>query len=317
MARIEIRTALQLLGDEVIRVVGRQEGTLTHAASIWDAQNEQAMTFCSKSGTQAADSIRSTKAGVVLCADDPLLDTLAHSGKTLVVVRDPRLSFLRLVAALFTEPGPRGIHPTAVIDSEAIIHPDVYIGPFATLGRCEIGQGTVIHAHVHIYSKTRIGREVVIHAGIVIGADGFGYQRNEAGEFEKFTHVGGVVIEDNVEIGANTCVDRGTLGDTIIRVGAKIDNLVHIAHNVVVGRHTAVIAHAMVGGSTRIGDHAWVAPSACLRDGISIGNSVTIGLAALVVSDVPDGAIVMGAPARPSNEYKRLISALKQLAGIQ
>jgi UDP-3-O-[3-hydroxymyristoyl] glucosamine N-acyltransferase len=157
---------------------------------------------------------------------------------------------------------------------------------------------------------------VIIHAGTVIGADGFGYERNDGGELEKFPHLGHVVLEDNVEVGSNTCIDRGTLGDTIIREGAKIDNLVHIAHNVVVGRHAVVIAHAMIGGSTRIGDYAWVAPCACVRDVVSIGDRAMIGLGAVVVRDVPDGATVMGIPARPVDEYKKILEASKRAAGL-
>jgi UDP-3-O-[3-hydroxymyristoyl] glucosamine N-acyltransferase len=154
---------------------------------------------------------------------------------------------------------------------------------------------------------------VIIHAGTVIGADGFGYERNEDGTFEKFPHLGGVVIEDDVEIGANACIDRGTLAPTRIREGAKIDNLVHIAHNVDVGRHAAVIAHAMIGGGTRIGDYGWVAPCACLRDGIVIGTRSTVGLGAVVTKSIGDDATVMGAPARGASEYKASLDAIKRL----
>src|SRR5690606_230154 len=124
-------------------------------------------------------------------------------------------------------------------------------------------------------------RNVTINAGTVIGAEGFGYQRNENGEFEKFPHIGGVIINDNVDVGSNTSIDRGALGNTIIGEGAKIDNLVHIAHNVKVGKHAAVIAHAMIGGSSVIGDYSWVAPNSAIRDQISIGNRVTVGLGAV------------------------------------
>lgn len=308
---------LKILGDDVVRVIGPTERVVTHPAAIREAQSEQAITFCSKRATDTVELIRSTKAGVVVCADVQSLRELTNSEKTLVVVSNPRLSFLRVVQSFFAEPSPRGKHQTTVIDPEAKIHPNVYVGPFSYLGKCEIGEGTVIHGHAYIYSGTRIGRNVIIHAGTVVGADGFGYERNESGELERFPHLGGVIIEDNVEIGANTCIDRGTLGDTIIREGAKIDNLVHIAHNVVVGRHAAVIAHAMVGGSTRIGDYAWVAPCACLRNVISIGNRATVGLGALVVKDVPDGTTVMGVPARPAEEYEKILRAVKQVAGVE
>jgi len=319
METIKLTKVLDALGDAVITVIGPTERIITHPAPIQEAQDERAITFSRHGGAKGLQLIQDTKAGVVICKDDPPLGELATSGKTFIIVEKPRLSFLRLVRTLFVEPKPRGIHPTAVINPETNIHPDAFIGPFTYVGsKCEIGAGTVIYGHVHIYSKTRIGRNVIIHAGTVIGADGFGYERNERGELEKFPHVGGVVIEDNVEIGANTCVDRGTLGNTVIREGAKVDNLVHIAHNVVVGRHAAVIAHAMVGGSTRIGDYAWIAPSACLRDVISIGERAIVGLGALVVKDVQDGTTVMGVPARPAEEYKLTLRALRQLtSGLQ
>jgi len=313
MEMIGLKRVIDILGEAVVRIMGTTQRSITHPMSIGDAQNELAITFCSKAGPDALMLIRSTKAGVVICKEDHLLDELRDSGKTLIVVRDPRLSFIRLVNDLFTEVKPKGIHPTAIIDPEARIHPDIYIGPFTYVGKCVISEGTIVYGHVHIYSKTRIGRNVIIHAGTVIGSDGFGYQRNERGELEKFPHLGGVVIEDNVEIGSNTCIDRGTLGDTIILEGAKIDNLVHIAHNVTVGKHAIVIAHAMVGGSAHVGDYAWVSPSACVRDGISIGDQSTVGLGAVVVRDVPDTITVMGTPARPADEYKALLQVLKKL----
>jgi UDP-3-O-[3-hydroxymyristoyl] glucosamine N-acyltransferase len=145
------------------------------------------------------------------------------------------------------------------------------------------------------------------------GPVGFGYSRNEKGELEKFPHLGGVVIEDDVDIGSNTSIDRGTLGNTLIRQGAKIDNLVHIAHNVVVGKHAAVIAHAMIGGSTVIGDYGWVAPSAALMNGIAIGTYATVGLGAVVTKDIPADETWAGIPARPLKEFSAIQRALKGL----
>jgi len=126
-----------------------------------------------------------------------------------------------------------------------------------------------------------------------------------------------VLIEDNVEIGANTCIDRGSLGDTKICEGTCIDNLVHIAHNVYVGKHAVVIANAMVGGGTRIGDFAWVAPSACIRDRITIGDKSFVGLASLVTKDVSNGETVLGSPARSLEEQKRLLSHWATVIGNQ
>jgi len=281
--------------------------------------SELAITFCNKIGADARELIRSTKAGVVLCCNDRSLAELAVRGKTLIQVRNPRLSFLRLIGAVFAEPRPRGIHPTAVIDPDAKIHPDVYIGPFTYVGKCEIGEGTVIYGHIHIYGgNVKIGKNVVIHAGTVIGVDGFGYARNEGGELEHFPHLGGVIIEDDVEIHSNVNIDRATLGNTIIGQGTKIDKFCHIGHNVVIGKHCVIIAHSMLGGSARIGDYVWIAPCACIRDGgIRIGAHALIGMGTVVTRDVPDGAAVMGVPARPIEDYKRILKAVKQLAGVE
>jgi len=296
------------LGTDIIKVIGDINRRISHPAPIKDAANGEALTFCNATGEKALSLLTQTRAGVIVCNPDVELDRVAEGmQKTLIIVNSSRLAFLRLVQVFFSEPLPRGIHPTAVIDPRSRIHPDTYIGPYTSIGNCEIGQGAVIYGHVHIYDKVRIGRDVIIHAGTVIGGDGFGYERNDLGEMEKFPHIGGVRIEDYVEIGSNTCVDRGTLGDTVIREGAKVDNLVHIAHNVVVGRHSVIIAHAMIGGGTQIGDYAWVAPASSIRDGIVVGEHTTIGLGAVVVRDVPPALTVMGVPARSAETYKKLL----------
>jgi UDP-3-O-[3-hydroxymyristoyl] glucosamine N-acyltransferase len=214
-------------------------------------------------------------------------------------VANPRRSFIRIVGAFFAPPKPTGVHPTAVVDPRTELGDDVHIGPFACVEAAKVGGGSVIHGHVHIYPGVRIGRNVTIHAGAVIGADGYGYERNEAGVLEKFPHLGGVVIEDEAEIGANACIDRGTLGDTVISEGAKIDDLVYVAHNVTVGRHAAVIALSAIAGGARIGDRAWIAPGATVRDKQSVGADARVGIGAAVLEDVPGGSTVAGVPARP------------------
>lgn len=273
------------------------------------------VSFCGATARNSKDLLTNTHAGLLIL--DGALSGTATSAEVLAVIEsdNARLDFLRVVQHFFAPARPHGVSPHATIAASARLAPDAYVGPGCTVGeQVEIGSGTVVHAGVHIYERVRIGKNVTIHSGTVIGADGFGYERNDDGELVKFPHVGGVVIEDDVEIGANTCIDRGSLGDTRVCQGARIDNLVHVAHNTVVGRHAAVIAHAMVGGSTRIGDYAWVAPSACLRDRIEIGEHAVVGLAAVVTKDVPAGATVMGAPARDADSQKRLLARLSQLA---
>lgn len=244
------------------------------------------------------DLVSSSKAAVIICDAESAIDYVAKVGKVLIVTDNPRLAFLRVVAAIFqVRPHPE-IHPTAYVHPGAVIGEGVFIGPFTYIGKSRVGEGSVIYGHVHVYDNVSIGHRVIIHAGTVIGSDGFGYQKNEDGVLEKFPHIGGVVIEDDVEIGANTTIDRGTLGDTLIRARARIDNLVHVAHNVDVGEDAGVVANVMIGGSTKIGAGAWVAPSATLRDGISIGADATIGMSALVTKSVPMQETWAGLPAR-------------------
>lgn len=232
-----------------------------------------------------------------------------------ISVHDPRLCFIKCLNKFFAPQKPVGIHPTAVIDETAQIDPSCYIGAYSVIGaNCIIEAGSCIYPHVCLYDGVKIGQNVIIHANTVIGADGFGYQRDDKGHFEKFPHYGHVIIEDNVEIGSNTSIDRGTLGDTIIRENAKIDNLVHIAHNVYIGEETAVIAQSIIGGSAKIGARSWIAPAAAVMNGIELGQDSFVGMSATVTKNVAQGDVVVGSPARPIKIYQKMMRALKQLA---
>jgi UDP-3-O-[3-hydroxymyristoyl] glucosamine N-acyltransferase len=284
------------------RVLGDIDRCVTTPAVIHEG-SEQSVSFCSRKAEGALELIRNSRARVIVCSSDLGFAEEDYRDRTLILVSNPRLAFIRIMQRYFAERVRFGIHPTAVIDEEADIHPNVSIGPSSYIGRCRIGENTTIYGNVYIYPNVRIGKNVIIHAGTVVGAAGFGYERNDKGELENFPHVGGVVIEDNVEIGSNASIDRGTLGNTIVGQGSKIDNLCHIAHNVVIGKHCAIIAQSMIGGSTRIGDYCWIAPCACLRDGIEIGRNAVIGMGSVVTRNVGDGQVVFGAPAK---EHKKL-----------
>lgn len=174
-----------------------------------------------------------------------------------------------------------------VIGSHTKIAADVKIGPNSVIANCTIGTGTIIGANC------------------TFGLPGFGYERAETGEYVRFPHVGRIVIGTRVEIGSNTCIDRGSLGDTKIGDGAKIDNLVHIAHNVILGRNSVVIANAMVAGSVQVGDGAWIAPSSCIRNQLKVGKEALIGMGAVVVKDVAEGEIVAGNPGKPFKKAEK------------
>jgi UDP-3-O-[3-hydroxymyristoyl] glucosamine N-acyltransferase len=250
----------------------------------------------------ALENIQRTAAEIIICHKNVVLSDDLKREKCFVITEQPRLVFLRIVQQLFVPKIIYGKHPTASVHPEAEIHPDTFIGAFTYIGKCKIGAGSVIYGHCYLYDKVSVGKNVTIHAGTVIGADGFGYSRNEKGEAEKFPHIGGVTIEDDVEIGSNTCIDKGALGNTLIKRGAKIDNLVHIAHNVVVGENAFVIALSMIGGSTVLGDNSWIAPSAAVMNGIKVGENAVIGLGAVVLKDVPLNAKMVGNPAVNKNK---------------
>lgn len=154
----------------------------------------------------------------------------------------------------------------------------------------QIGKNTVLKNCI-------IGDNVIIGANCSIGFQGLGIEMGDEG-YERFPHIGKVIIEDNVEIGSNVCIDRGSLGDTVIKSGVRVDNLVHIAHNAIIGHDTAIIANAMIAGSTVIGDNAWIGPGSSIIDGVTIGDNALVGIGAVVLSDVETGATMIGNPAK-------------------
>jgi UDP-3-O-[3-hydroxymyristoyl] glucosamine N-acyltransferase len=237
---------------------------------------------------------------------------------TLLVSKNPRLSFMRAAGRYFAPQLPQaGIHPTAVIAPSAAIDPTAHIGALCYVGEgSSVGASSVLYPNVIVYDRVSIGARCLINSGTVIGADGFGYERNEAGELEKFPHLGGVIICDDAEIGSNTSIDRGSLGNTIIHPRARVDNLVHVAHNVQVGEDAAVIALTMLGGSVKLGDRSWIAPGAVLMNQVTVGPDAVVGLGAVVVKDVAPAQTVMGAPAQDSAVFKASRAALMKLTDL-
>ena len=184
------------------------------------------------------------------------------------------------------------VHAGARVDESAVLGPGAVIGSGTSIGaETEVGPNTVI-------ANATIGGRVRVGANCSIGLPGFGYERDTHGHYIRFPHVGRVVIEDDVEVGSNTCIDRGALGDTWIGAHSKIDNLVHIAHNVEIGRNAVIVAHAMIGGSVVIGDDVWCAPAALIRNQLRIEAGAVVGMGAVVVRAVGAGETVVGNPAR-------------------
>jgi UDP-3-O-[3-hydroxymyristoyl] glucosamine N-acyltransferase len=301
------------LGDSNTQVVNNNPDYKFTTVGTTLPGTEQTMVFISSDRKDKEQLVRDTKAKIIICDFEVENEWVAANQKCLIKVKDPKLFFSIVANELFVKRKKGFIHPSSVIDPEAVIDPSAYIGPNCTIGKVIIGSNTVIYGNVFLYDRTVIGKNVTINAGTVIGAEGFGYNRNEKGQAIQFPHLGGVIIEDDVEIGTNTSIDRGALSDTILKRGCKIDNLVHIAHNVQIGEDAYVIANAMIGGSTKIGDRSYIAPSVSLKDQLVIGDDSLIGMAASLLKNVGSNEIWSGNPAREFGELKKLQKALQVL----
>ncbi len=255
-------------------------------------------------GKHVAAAAGSEAAVIVTDADAATLAGFPNFAATVwVLTENPRL-FVAHAAGLFDRPRPQGIHPSAVVDPTAQLGADVAVGPLSSIGAgARIGDGTWIGPGVHVYRDAVIGERCVLHGGVIIGGDGFGFER-DGEQWVKIPHLGTVIIGDDVEIGANSCVDRGTFGDTVLEDGVKLDNLVHVAHNVRVGTGTVLTANTMVAGSTVIGPGVWSGPSTSFMNGITVGAGAFTGLGAVVIKDVEPGQVVAGVPAKPIEKRK-------------
>jgi UDP-3-O-[3-hydroxymyristoyl] glucosamine N-acyltransferase len=247
-------------------------------------------------------------------------------------VAQPQLALAILLRALYAEPAPAaGIHPTAVVAPSARVAADATVGPLVVVGadstvesgvvlhphvvvgeHCRVGEASVLHAHVVLRGDVDVGRRVVIHGGAVLGADGFGYAF-DGERHQKIPQVGRVVVEDDVEIGANVTIDRATLGETVIRRGTKIDNLVQIGHNTVVGADTIIVAQTGISGSCRIGNRVVLAGQVGVGDHVTIGDGAQVGAQAGVHRDVPAGSTMLGTPAEPAAEVRRAMVVFTRL----
>ena len=309
----------EVVGDGAVILTGFSPATTAKPGDLTFAENE---TYFAKAESSAAAAI--------------LVDgVFASPKKVLIKVSNARIAFAKVLPLFFPETVLTAqIHPSAVVDPSAQIDSSAHIGPLCVVGGgvrigarvvlrssvnvgagCVIGDDSHLFPNVTLYEKTQLGQRVRIHSGTVIGSDGFGYVL-DAGAHRKVPQIGIAILHDDVEIGANVTIDRGALGPTIIGRGSKIDNLVQIGHNVVIGEHCLVISQVGIAGSTRLGNYVIVAGQAGLAGHLKIGSKVTISAQSGVMTDIPDGEKWFGAPAQPDRQAKRMMIALQQLPDL-
>ncbi len=318
-----------LLGGSI---VGDKNATV-HTVSSIEGGKKGSLTYLSN--PKYEQHIYSTEASIVLVGED--FEPQQEVAATLIKLPDVGVAVLKLLEMYNAmKPQKKGISKMASISEKATVAEDCYVGDFAVIEAgavveagakiypqvyvgdgVKIGAGTVLHPGVKIYEGCRVGANCIIHAGAVIGADGFGFLPKPDGTFDKIPQLGNVIIEDNVEIGANTCIDRAKTDSTIIRKGVKLDNLIQIGHNVEVGENTVSSAQTGIAGTTKIGHNCFIGGQVGLADHIKIGNYVKIGSQSGLDKDVPDGEIRFGSPALSGINFHRSWSVFKELPELR
>lgn len=296
--RIQITEIIRILNNNVIKIEGPVENVYIDNISDVKHTTETTLDWVNPNKLDKQIIVEKTFAKVVLVDTSVAYsDELKNQNKTLIYVKNPKYALSIVGNNFFVDKIQSEIHNTAIISDKAKIGENVYIGPYCVIGNVSIGNNATILSNVRIYDDVQIGDNCYIKEGSVIGGAGFGYEVDEHGNRFRFPQIGGVIIGNNVEIGSNTCIDRGALSNTIIRDYAKIDNLCHIAHNVEIGKNAMIIACSEISGSCCIGENSWISPNVSIRDWKKVGNNSLVGIGSVVVKDVPDNEIWMGNPA--------------------
>ncbi len=321
----KVALTLREIADEVNgRVVGDPNYVVTGISTIQDADSNS-LTFLAN--PKYRKFVSTTRAGAILINEDP-----GVAGKNFIVVDDPYLAFAKILAKHFyTPPVPAGISKRAIVSENAVIGENVTVGDGTIISDgVSIGDGTYIYPGVFISENSRVGKNaliypgvivrensiigdnVIIQPGVVIGGDGFGFVPGKNGHF-KIPQLGNVVIEDDVEIGANTTIDRGAIGSTVIGKGTKIDNLVQIGHNVTIGKYCLIAAQVGIAGSTKIGNFVMIGGQAGIAGHLEIGDGVQIAAKSGINASIPPGEIVGGIPAVRHRDWLKIVSVWKRL----
>lgn len=234
---------------------------------------------------------------IIVDVDVVYSDVIQSQGKTLIVVNNPRMMMAKIMQEFFIPKVQGYIHPSAIINEDAIIDSTANVGAGCVVGRAKIGAGTVLKPNVVVYDDVKIGSNCLIQAGVVIGTDGLGCMREQDGTLVKFPHLGGVIIGNNVEIGANCQIAKGVLSDTIISDGCKMNGLCFIAHNCILEENVWITGDTMLCGTTHVGKNATIFSNVIVRDQAHIGACANVGMGSVVTKDIPAGETWVGNPA--------------------
>lgn len=317
----EIASKIQgeVIGDGSTILKGFSTADKAGPGDLTFAENEE---FFAKAEESAASA--------VLVASN-----VTSTRKVVIRVANARIAFAKVLPLFFPEPAfAPGVHPTAIVAASAVIDPSAHIGPQCLVGEnvrigagavlegldsvganCVIGEKTRLFPRVTLYPNSSLGRNVRLHSGVVIGSDGFGYVL-DGGVHRKIQQIGTVIVHDDVEIGANSTVDRGALGPTTIGKGTKIDNLVQIGHNSTIGEHCIIISQVGVAGSSKIGNYVILAGQVGLAGHTKVGDRAVVAGQSGVMTDIPEGGRYLGSPAVPDRQAKRQYLAIQQLPDL-
>lgn len=291
--KILISNIIHFLGDKVVGLDGPEDGVYIDNLAEVERVNETTLDWINPSKVNKQKIAEKSRARVLLVDES----VTPIKGKTLIRVKNPKVALAEVGNHFFVEQPIPCIHPTAIIAPEARIGKDVTIGAYCVIGKAIIGDGCVFDSNVRVYDDVMMGKGCLVKAGAVLGGAGFGYERDADGNKFRFPQIGQLIMGDYVEVGANTCIDRGALADTMIGDYTKINNLCHIAHNNKIGRNVSITGCVNVSGSNIIDDDVWIAPNSSIRGWVHIGKGATIGMGAVVVKDIPEHETWVGNPA--------------------
>ena len=279
-------------------VLGDPEKDIRRPGYLFTAKNDELAYCFLKNDEKDLGAISETNAGIVICQESLRAELEQVKRKpTLILSKAPKYDFAQILQEFFAEEMPT-VYPSAYIDSDV-----------------RLGKNVDIHPNVVIYSKTVIGNRVVVRANAVLGAEGLDYGKNQKGELKKIPHLSQLIIEDDVDIGSNTTIQRGMLRPTLIGKGTKIGPNCDIGHEVRIGKHCIITGMTLVAGATEIGDYTFIAPHSTIRNSIRIGKNAFVGIGSLVMDDVPDKATVVGRPAIGIEDFRKRRRQLNELLG--